>query len=134
MLNKRLVGLKAAVFLLFFLPPSPPPVGYQGIIGGGGFALLAHKDQLSHQEGETVIRHVMEGPCSSGNSVKFITASCSHIYHWHITTCNQSQMSGVVLTLRHSSCLDTGISYCIMHLMYVPGERRRCARISRGVD
>lgn len=119
MLNKGLVGLKAAV--VFF----PPHIGYHHLwMGGGGFPLLVHKDQLSHQEGETVIRHVMEGPCSLGNCVKFITASCSHIYHWHITTCNQSQMSGVVLTLCHFSCLDTGISYYIMHLMYVPANCR----------
>lgn len=118
MLNKGPVGLKAAVVVFF-----RPPIGYHNLwMGGGGFTLLAHKDQLSHQEGETVIRHVMEGFGSSGNSVKFITASCSHIYHRHITTCNQSQMSGVVLTLCHSSCVDTGICYCIMHLMYVPAN------------
>lgn len=67
--------------------------------------MLAHEDQLSHQEDETVIRSVMEGPPSLGNTVKFITTSCSHIYQWHITTCNQSQMSGLVLTLDHSLTL-----------------------------
>lgn len=67
-----------------FLPPHPSVL--LGIIDsgwfGGGFPLLAHKDQLSHQEAETVIRPVMEGPSSLGSSVEFITsASCSHIYH-----------------------------------------------------
>lgn len=68
-------------------------------MGGGGFSF---KDQLSDQEEETVIRHVMEGPTSLGSTVEFITTSCSHIYHRHITTCNQSQMSGVGLALDHS--------------------------------
>lgn len=127
MLNKGLVGLKAAV-VVFTLLSGITIFGWVE----GGFPLLAHKDQLSHQGGEAIIRHVMEAPCSLGNSVKFITASCSHIYHWHITTCNQSQMSGVVLTLCHTSCLDTGISYCIMHLMYFPAElyvRITCGQI-----
>lgn len=108
MSNEGLAGLKAAVVV------SPPPsrIGYHNLwMGGEGFPLLAHKDQLSHQEGETVIRHVMEGPCSFGSSVEFITASCSHIYHLHITSCNQSQMSGVVPARCQSSRPDTGISY-----------------------
>ena len=115
MSNEGLAGLKAAVvvFLFFFVFFSPPSrIGYHNLwMGGEGFPLLAHKDQLSHQEGETVIRHVMEGPCSFGSSVEFITASCSHIYHLHITSCNQSQMSGVVPARCQSSRPDTGISY-----------------------
>lgn len=78
--------------------------------------MLANKDQLSHQEGVTVIRHVMEGPRSSGNNVEFIAASCSHIYHGHITPCNQSQMSEVVLCLsvtRHVSTLVSVTAQCI---------------------
>lgn len=46
--------------------------------------------------GETIIRLVMEGPCSPGSNVKFIAASCLQIYHGQVTTCNQSRMSGVV--------------------------------------
>lgn len=95
MLNKGLVGFKAAVVVFFFSFFFFQAIGYHNLwMGEGGFSLLAHKDQLRHQEGETVIRHVMEGPCSLGNSVRFIIASCSRIYHWHITTSNQSQMSG----------------------------------------
>lgn len=60
----------------------------------------------------------MKGPSSLGNSVIFITASCSHIYHWNITSCNQSQMSGLVLILYHSLRLDTDMSCYIMHLIY----------------
>lgn len=41
-------------------------------VGGGGLSLLSRKDQLSRQEEETALRHVMEGASSSGNGVKFI--------------------------------------------------------------
>lgn len=78
--------------LVFFIPL--PPIGPRNLqMCVGGFPMSARMDQLSHQEGETAMRYGMEAPCSSGSTVKFITASCSHIYRWHITTCNQSQMS-----------------------------------------